>query len=72
MSLFPISSDGMVHTDVRELALKKNVRSSLDHTMDQGVPGTGLLATGRGPSLFGSAGVSESTEAGMGASSDEA
>ena len=39
----------MVHRDVRFVALKKNVRSSLLHTTDQGVAGTGMLAIGRGP-----------------------
>lgn len=49
---FPCSSSGMVHRDVRLVALKKNVRSSLLHTTDQGVAGTGMLEIGRGP--FGS------------------
>ena len=63
----PSSSLGVLHTDVRVEGLKKNTRSSLLHTTDQGVPGTDTLATGRGPRGSSLTGV-ERTEAGMGAS----
>lgn len=48
-SSLPTRSPGTLHTDMWFVALKKKVRSSLLHTTDQGVPGTGMLAMGRGP-----------------------
>ena len=42
------------------MALKKKFLSSLVHTTDHGVPGTGILATGRGPVLTGGSTLSAS------------
>ncbi len=46
------SSSGVLHTETRLMASKKNILSSLVHTTDHGVPAIGMLAMGRGP--FGS------------------
>ena len=49
------------------MALKKNVRSSLVHTTDHGVPGTATLDIGRGP--FGSS-VAMGSVGGVGSGRD--
>ncbi len=46
---FPSRSLGSDHTEVRDVTLKKNDRSSVVHTTDQGLPGMGTFDLGRGP-----------------------